>query len=194
MRPQDCDEGPERAVIASSHRQTLNEVTKALSDILDGVSIPFAYKFGYMINSYREPSFRAIEAKYGLTRPEILTLIFLCFLDGISAGDICDFSGHLKNNISRAVTALESKRLLTRSADPGNHRRLLLFITPSGRALHDRFMTGLQDRERDMMACLSEAESHTLARLLKKLCAGTPAWSGTEHIRPDARRARTKLP
>ena len=34
-----------------------------LSDILDGVSIPYAYKLGYVLNSYREPSFRAIEAK-----------------------------------------------------------------------------------------------------------------------------------
>ena len=42
-----------------------------LSDILDGVSIPFAYKLGYMINTYREPSFRSIEARHGLTRPEI---------------------------------------------------------------------------------------------------------------------------
>lgn len=162
----------------------MNDVTQALSDILDGVSIPFAYKFGYMINSYREPSFRAIEARYGLTRPEILTLIFLCFRDGISAGDICDFSGHLKNNISRAVTALETKRLLTRSSDPGNHRRLLLFITPAGRQLHDRFMTGLQQREREMMACLSDAELDTLTQLMKKLCAHTPGWSGTEHIQP----------
>ena len=97
-----------------------------LSDILDGVTIPFAYKLGYMINSYREPSFRAIEATHGLTRPEILSLIFLYFRDGISAADICDFSGHLKNNISLAITALESKRLVRRKSNPHNQRRLII--------------------------------------------------------------------
>ena len=89
-----------------------------IRDILDGVKIPFAYKLGYMINSYREPSFRAIEATHGLTRPEILSLIFLYFRDGISAADICDFSGHLKNNISRAITALKAKRVVRRDCSP----------------------------------------------------------------------------
>lgn len=156
--------------------------TKPLSDILDGVSIPFAYKLGYMINSYREPSFRSIEAKHGLTRPEILTLIFLFHRDGISAADICDFSGHLKNNISRAVTALEGKGFIRREPDPNDQRRLLLFITASGRRMHNRFMPGLQAREEAMMACLNAQERTDLERLLRKLCAHASGWSGVEHV------------
>src|SRR6218665_854610 len=104
---------------------------RPLNAILDGVSIPFAYKLGYMINSYREPSFRAIEATHGLTRPEILSLIFLYFRDGIWGADMWDFSGHLKNNISRAITALEGKGLVRREPDPQDQRRLILYITPA---------------------------------------------------------------
>lgn len=127
-----------------------------LRDILDGVEIPFAYKLGYLINSYREPSFRAIEATHGLTRPEILSLIFLSFRDGISAADICDFPGHPKNNIGRAITA-------------------------AGRRLHDRFMPALQKREEDMRACLSAAERASVEALLRKLCAHGPESNGKEH-------------
>lgn len=152
-----------------------------LSDILDGVAIPFAYKLGYMINSFREPSFRAIEAAHGLTRPEILSLIFLHFRDGISAQEICDFSGHLKNNISRAITALEGKGLVRREADAHDQRRLIIYITPAGRSLHERFMPALQQREREMMACLSAAEQKTFEKLLQKLCAHGPDWSGKAH-------------
>ncbi|MGB6105154.1 MAG: MarR family transcriptional regulator [Pusillimonas sp.] len=152
-------------------------MTQNLSDILDGVSIPMAYKLGYMINSYREPSFRAIESEYGLTRPEILSLIFLYFRDGIAATDICDFSGHLKANISRAVTALEKKGLISRSPHPDDQRRRLLYITKAGRKMHDRFMPGLELREHDMMACLTQGECDQLARLLRKLCAHAPTWS-----------------
>jgi DNA-binding MarR family transcriptional regulator len=148
-----------------------------LTDILDGVAIPMAYKLGYMINSYREPSFRAIEAKYGLTRSEILSLIFLYFKDGIAATDICDFSGHLKTNISRAVTALEKKKLITRKPHLGDQRRQLLYITEAGRKMHDLFMPGLVDRERDMVACLSDNEQAQLALLLRKLCAYAPTWN-----------------
>ncbi|HSW03075.1 MarR family winged helix-turn-helix transcriptional regulator [Aquabacterium sp.] len=155
---------------------------RQLSDILEGVAIPYAYKLGYMINSYREPSFRAIEATHGLTRPEILSLIFLCFRDGITASDICDFSGHLKNNISRAVTALEKKGLIRREVAEGDQRKQLIFITAQGRKMHDRFMPALVERETAMMACLSAEERRVLQRLLRKLCANVPAWRGTEHV------------
>lgn len=154
---------------------------RPLNDILDGVSIPYAYKLGYVINSYREPSFRAIEATHGLTRPEILSLIFLYFRDGISAADICDFSGHLKNNISRAITALEAKGLVRRESDPQDQRRLIIYITTAGRRMHDRFMPALKEREKDMMACLSDSERRILEALLRKLCAHGPEWNAKEH-------------
>jgi DNA-binding MarR family transcriptional regulator len=152
-------------------------MTSALRDILDGVSIPMAYKIGYISNSYRELSFRAIEAKYGLTRPEILSLIFLYFKDGITATEICEFSGHLKTNISRAVIALEKRGMLRREADPDDQRRQLLYITPAGRRQHDMFMPGLELRERNMMACLSEREYEQLERLLRKMCDHAPEWN-----------------
>ncbi|PUE50618.1 MarR family transcriptional regulator [Limnohabitans sp. 2KL-1] len=153
-----------------------------ISEILDGVSIPFAYKFGYLVNSYREPSFRSIESKLGLTRPEILTLIFLFHRDGITASEICDFSGHLKNNISRAVTALEKKALIRRVPDVHDQRRLLLYITVEGQRMHQCFMPGLQERERAMMSALTTKESTELTRLLQKLCTSTPNWCNQEHV------------
>lgn len=153
-----------------------------LSDILDGVTIPFAFKMGYVINSYREPSFRAIEAKLGLTRSEIVSLIFLCHRDGISAADICDFTGHLKNNISRAITALEAKGMIRRESHGQDQRRLLIYVAPAGRKLHDKFMPGLRVREQELLACLSERERGDLERILRKLCAHAPSWSGKEHI------------
>ncbi len=158
------------------------ESPQPISEILDGVSIPFAYKFGYLVNSYREPSFRSIESKLGLTRPEILTLIFLFYRDGITASEICDFSGHLKNNISRAVTTLEKKGLVRRVPDINDQRRLLLYITAQGQRVHQRFMPGLQERERAMMSALTVKESTELTRLLRKLCANTPNWCNQEHI------------
>lgn len=156
--------------------------SQPISEILDGVSIPFAYKMGYLVNSYREPSFRSIEFKLGLTRPEILTLIFLFHRDGITASEICDFSGHLKNNISRAVTALEKKGLIRRESDASDQRRLLLYITSAGQRMHERFMPGLQEREQAMMSVLTAKERADLTRLLRKMCSSTPGWSGQEHV------------
>lgn len=148
-----------------------------LDGILNGTSIPWAYKLGYITNFYREPSFRATESVFGLTRPEILTLIFLEYRDGITAAEICAFSGHLMPNISRAAIALEKKRLIVRTADESDQRRQLIFLTEAGRRLHARFMPMLQARERAMLACLNARERKQLNRLLDKLARHVETWA-----------------
>ena len=65
-----------------------------MRDILNEIEIKTAFKMGYVQNFYREPAFRAIESKYGLKRPETLVLIFLGFEGGVTAAEICEFSGH----------------------------------------------------------------------------------------------------
>lgn len=155
---------------------TGEEIKTGLHEILDAVAIPTAYKIGYVSNYYREPSFREIEKAYGLTRPEILSLIFLCFRDGITASEICDFSGHLKPNISRAVNALEKKGLIERRPDHLDQRKQLLFVKKSGRVLHDAFMPGLVAREKAMKQCLSQVEQKQLEALLHKMCLHAKNW------------------
>jgi MarR family transcriptional regulator, temperature-dependent positive regulator of motility len=153
------------------------EEDNSLKSILDGTTIPTAYKMGYVLNHYREPSFRAIERQYGITRPEIVMLIFLMHREGITANDICEFSGHLKPNMSRAAIALDKKGLIVRRADKTDQRRQLLFLTDSGRRLHARFMPMLEQRERAMLACLSAREAQQFERLLNKLSDHVPEWA-----------------
>ena len=148
-----------------------------LKTILNGTAIPTAYKMGYVLNHYREPSFRSIEAVFGITRPEIVTLIFLQHREGITSGNICEFSGHLKQNISRAVLALARKGLIRRAADHADKRRLLLYLTPAGRELHGRFMPALIAREQAMLACLTEQEHGAFTALLNRLSDHTPNWA-----------------
>ncbi len=145
--------------------------------ILDLTSISTAYTIGYILNHYREPSFRGIETETGLTRPEIVTLIFLYRLEGVSAAEICAFSGHLKANVSRAVIALSRKGLIRRTVDRGDQRRQLLYITDAGRGMHDRFMPALEARQSAMLACLNERERAQFDRLLRKLAAHVPDWA-----------------
>jgi DNA-binding MarR family transcriptional regulator len=144
--------------------------------ILDGTAIPTAYKIGYILNFYREPSFRAIEMEFGLTRPEIVILIFLTVRDGASASEFCEFSGHLKASVSRAVILLEKKGLVRREPDRADSRRQLLYLTAEGRALYERYIPMLQAREAAMLACLSGEERAEFGRLLDKLAAHVPQW------------------
>lgn len=144
--------------------------------ILDGTAIPTAYKIGYILNFYREPSFRMIETEFGLTRPEIVILIFLTVRDGASASEFCEFSGHLKASVSRAVILLDKKKLIRREPDKADSRRQLLYLTPEGRALYERYIPMLKAREAAMLACLSADERAQFGRLLDRLAAHVPGW------------------
>ena len=162
---------------AKAARGERQEQVGEVASVLGGTEIKIAYKMGYVLNFYREPSFRRIEMEFGITRPEIVTLIFLNFREGVTASDICEFSGHLKANISRGIIALEKKKLLRREADAADNRRQLLFITAAGRALYQRYIPALRERERAMLACLTQAERKTYERLLDKLASYVPHWA-----------------
>ena len=154
---------------------------RTLSEILDATEIPFAYKMSYILNFYREPSFRAIESAFGLQRTEIVMLIFLKFRDGISAQDMCDFSGHLKPNVSRAAQALEKREYVYRQRDKCDSRRQLIYLTKNGHGMYAKIMPQLVEREKAMLECLSTRERNQLMRLLTKLAAHVPDWGWLDH-------------
>lgn len=153
-----------------------------LRALLNGTEIPTAYKIGYVLNFYREPSFRAIEMEFGLTRPEIVILLALHFRDGITASEFCEFSGHLKAGVSRAVIALEKKKLIRRRTDKIDKRRQRLFLTNAGRTLYGRYIPALRAREKAMLACLSSSERQQFDGLLDKLAQHVPQWGSLSEL------------
>jgi MarR family transcriptional regulator, temperature-dependent positive regulator of motility len=167
---------------AASARDAQEQEANEIAGVLGGTEIKLAYKMGYVLNFYREPSFRKIEMEFGITRPEIVTLIFLNFREGVTASDICEFSGHLKANISRGIIALEKKKLLRREADKADNRRQLLYITPAGRALYAQYIPRLRERERAMLSCLTRAERSEFERLLDKLAGHVPHWAAVDEL------------
>ena len=150
------------------------EADSGLRALLGGTEIPTAYKIGYVLNFYREPSFRAIEMEFGLTRPEIVILLALHFREGITASEFCEFS--------RAVIVLEKKGFVRRQTDPSDNRRQLLFLTAAGREMYQRYIPMLRARERAMLECLSKSERRQLDRLLDKLGAHVPNWAKASEL------------
>jgi DNA-binding MarR family transcriptional regulator len=165
-----------------SNMRLISSGEPALHDVFDGSAIPTAYKIGYILNFYREPSFRVIEMEHGLTRPEIVALIFLNCRDGASATEICEYSGHLKASMSRAVIALEKKGLIQRRPDAADNRRQQLFLTDAGRALYAAYVPGLKRRESAMLACLSPSELGQFNTLLEKLARHVPSWASVSEL------------
>lgn len=153
-----------------------------LRELLGGTDIPTAYKLGYVLNFYREPSFRRIEAELGLTRPEIVILLALHAREGITAAEFCEFSGHLKAGVSRAAIALAKKQLINRVTDETDSRRQRLFLTDAGRQIYNLYAPALKAREAAMLSCLSQSERGQLDRLLEKLAAHVPNWGSAGEL------------
>lgn len=153
-----------------------------LRAILKGTEIPVAYKIGYILNFYREPSFRRIEAEFGLTRPEIVILLALHFREGITAAEFCEFSGHLKAGVSRAAIALDKKGLIERRTDAADSRRQRLFLTAAGRALYQQYIPALKAREAAMLSCLTAGELAQFEGLLDKLAVHVPVWGSLSEL------------
>jgi DNA-binding MarR family transcriptional regulator len=74
-------------------------------------------------------------------------------------------SGTMTNRIDR----LESTGLVRRSPDPQDKRGVLVRLTDAGRTHVDAAFDDLVDRERDLLASLSDDDRRTLAGLLRSL-------------------------
>jgi len=71
--------------------------------------------------------------------------------------------------VTRALTTLAAKGLVSRQTDPNDRRRVSLRLTPTGRGTHDKIAQSLSDMERSVLEVLSVREQTMLYRLLDKM-------------------------
>lgn len=93
-------------------------------------------------------------------------LVQLAIEPHLSGNRICAIVGLDKASVSRAVTSLEARGLITVAAADG--RRNDLALTPAGRRLHDRGMPLAREREERLLSDLTAAERETLIDLLRR--------------------------
>lgn len=74
-------------------------------------------------------------------------------------------SGTMTNRIDR----LAARGLVARRPDPEDGRGVRVRLTPRGRARAGAAMTGLLERERELLSALDTTERATLAALLRRL-------------------------
>ena len=110
------------------------------------------------------------QERYGLDIPEWRVLATLGFRnDPCSAQYISDCTRTHKSTISRAVTALLTRRLVERVENADDRREFRLRLTRKGRTLYEELFPRLQQREQEILAGLSAQERRDFALLLGKL-------------------------
>ena len=110
------------------------------------------------------------QERYGLDIPEWRVLATLGFRrEPCSAQFISDCTRTHKSTISRAVTALLTRKLIERVENAEDRREFRLRLSRKGRALYEELIPRLLRRELEILSCLSQQERKTFGALLGKI-------------------------
>ena len=104
--------------------------------------------------------------QHGMTRPEWKVLAHLGQADTLTAREIVRRTGLHKTKVSRAVSALESRRWLERNRDEVDRRIEHLTLTRTGRKGYDALTALLKAREAELLNRLSGKELETVGSAL----------------------------
>ena len=109
--------------------------------------------------------------RYGMLRTEWRVLFHLGRQGELTAKQICEQAALHKTKVSRAVTALEAKRLLERRPVETDRRSEALRLTKSGRAAFADLSQRAAHFDRTIETELGGAETAALKTMLLKLIA-----------------------
>jgi len=128
------------------------------------------YRLSLLTNTVSQGIARSYRDPYEISVTEWRILAVLGRFPGLTASELVERTAMDKVSISRAVKALEEKRLLRRETDHGDRRRMRLQITRlRGREVLNQVIPKALQYERQLLDCLSASEARTLSRLLGKL-------------------------
>ena len=127
----------------------------------------------YLLNRAAEQSSiefqKTYKMQYGMLRTEWRVLFHLGRYGNMTAREICTRGGLHKTKVSRAVTALEKKRYLSRKKTENDKRFDILFLTPNGMATYASLEKKAEEFHHEFSNVLSGKETTFLIKTLKKL-------------------------
>ena len=89
--------------------------------------------------------------------------------DGITQRELSDAAGVTEPTTFAAVKALEKRGLITRRHEPGNRRKLHVYLTPAGAALRDRLVPLAEEVNRIAVRGLAPEQLSALREALLKM-------------------------
>jgi DNA-binding MarR family transcriptional regulator len=109
------------------------------------------------------------KTKYGMLRTEWRVLFHLGRYGDMTAKDICDRARLHKTKVSRAVSALQEKRFLTRAQQEKDRRHETLCLTRSGQRAYTDLSNSAQRFDSKMIADFTDQEAEILRRCLIRI-------------------------
>lgn len=124
-------------------------------------------------NSVRNFMERDLLAAHGLSWGGFTAMFVLWVWGPLEAHELADECGMAKGTLTGVVATLERAGLVSRRRLAEDRRRVQVALTTEGDALITTLFPQFHRREVQLTAQLTEEERETLARLLRKLIAGT---------------------
>lgn len=127
----------------------------------------------YLLNQAAEAASRDFQrhyrARYGMLRTEWRVLFHLGCYGDLTASRICAMAALHKTKVSRAVRALEAKRLLIRRTDPADRRVEHLSLSAKGQTVFRDLTDAAAAYEARLIAAFPPEDVATLRRCLTRL-------------------------
>ncbi|MDP3887658.1 MarR family winged helix-turn-helix transcriptional regulator [Hydrogenophaga sp.] len=169
---------PELDAMNVLHRSSPSEVsedsaTESRSSSSEGGHVLTPDMAGFRLlkltNLMSRPFFGQFAKQHSLTLNEWRSIVVLANRPGSAAQDVSAATGSHPMNISRAVIALRKRGLVEEARDPDNHRRMLLWLTPTGKDLFKSIAPHSEAQNKLLFDVLTQEELAAFIRTLEKL-------------------------
>jgi DNA-binding MarR family transcriptional regulator len=128
----------------------------------------------YRISLIEQQISRCIADKYSeqhdLGRFEWRVLATLAMFEDITAKDICEFTLLEKMQVSRAISGLQRKKMITQKKKIDDSRSTLLKLSTKGRTIYQQIVPRVLEEEKRLFSILSDEELEFFCNIVNKLC------------------------
>lgn len=133
---------------------------------------------------------------YDITREQEVILRELRQRDGVSQVDLASRVGQDRNNLSRTLDILVSKKLAVRDICSRDKRSSLVYITNEGRILHEGAYRAVNEYRQVLFRGFSQSEVDTFAAMIRRASTNLSSFleqNGAGNISPSGSPAGENL-
>lgn len=133
----------------------------------------FPYRLALLAETVSHSMAQLYADRFEMTRHEWRIVAALGNRKRLAGRDVGRLTTLDKMQVSRALSGLEERGLVTRIADPLDRRNHILALTPAGRSLYQKVVPLVRAREEYILSALNEGEAKALDGIMTKLQART---------------------
>jgi len=139
----------------------------------DLIALDFArflpYRLSVLANTVSQDIASEYEQRFGLSVTQWRVMAILGRHDDLAARDVALRTAMDKVAVSRALTGLMQRKLVSRKVAANDRRASRLRLTAAGRRIHDRIVPLALEHERRLLERLDADEQRWLRRILDRL-------------------------